>query len=222
MDDIFFKHISCKREEYFEKLNDAEELTDDYKYRHGLYQYRKGYAKKILGAFRWKGIYQNKELLRNFIDNKKCIDFGGAGCPLSDEVPVVDILKKKYNGSIVEFSSLNQIKYKVDLIFSSHCLEHIEDIESILVDFSKVLSEDGIVFLHLPAYSCKRWRPSSHKNKKFGNHLWSFTLSEDKHKVLESEKNRNIEIDILFGKHFNVKHKSYCGDNSIILIGGKL
>lgn len=46
-----------------------------------------------------------------------------------------------------------------DYIFSSHCLEHIEDWVGVL-DYWKIkLKGGGILFLYLPHYDQKYWRP---------------------------------------------------------------
>lgn len=47
----------------------------------------------------------------------------------------------------------------VDYIFSSHCLEHIPDWVSVMDYWYEVLKIGGILFLYLPDYSQKYWRP---------------------------------------------------------------
>ena len=54
---------------------------------------------------------------------------------------------------------------KVDYIYSSHCLEHLEDWVSALdywtskLKLSKVINDGGQLFLYLPDYSQEYWRP---------------------------------------------------------------
>tara|TARA_B110000977_G_scaffold172406_1_gene224765 strand:- start:301 stop:1011 length:711 start_codon:yes stop_codon:yes gene_type:complete len=49
------------------------------------------------------------------------------------------------------FYDLSTLENKVDLIFSSNVLEHIDDDVSVLRDMKTLLTEDGKIFLYLPA-----------------------------------------------------------------------
>lgn len=54
-----------------------------------------------------------------------------------------------------------------DYIFSSHCLEHVDDWVKTLEYWSTTLCSGGILFLYLPHYSQEYWRPwnnSKHVN----------------------------------------------------------
>lgn len=48
---------------------------------------------------------------------------------------------------------------KVDYIYSSHCLEHVDDWVQTLEYWISKLKEGGILFLYLPDFSQKYWRP---------------------------------------------------------------
>jgi len=48
---------------------------------------------------------------------------------------------------------------EVDYIFSSHCLEHINDWVGTLNYWSTKIKKGGVIFLYLPDYSQKYWRP---------------------------------------------------------------
>ena len=48
---------------------------------------------------------------------------------------------------------------EVDYIFSSHCLEHINDWVGTLNYWSIKIKKGGVIFLYLPDYSQKYWRP---------------------------------------------------------------
>lgn len=57
-------------------------------------------------------------------------------------------------------SKLPEDKYgQVDYIFSSHCLEHLPDWTRILDYWTSQLKPGGTLFLYLPDYSQKYWRP---------------------------------------------------------------
>lgn len=47
----------------------------------------------------------------------------------------------------------------VDYIFSSHCLEHLPDWVKALDYWTDHIKPGGILFLYLPCYSQKYWRP---------------------------------------------------------------
>lgn len=48
-----------------------------------------------------------------------------------------------------------------DYVFSSHCLEHIENWENALKQWVSKVKQDGIIFLYLPHPDCKIWNPGS-------------------------------------------------------------
>jgi len=55
---------------------------------------------------------------------------------------------------------------KVDYIYSSHCLEHVDNwIETLQLWVSKI-KENGILFLYLPDFSQKYWRPWNNRKHK--------------------------------------------------------
>jgi len=60
----------------------------------------------------------------------------------------------------------------VDYIFSSHCLEHISNWVSVLDYWSSCLKVGGVLFLYLPDYSQKYWRPWNNRK-----HVNIFTAS---------------------------------------------
>ena len=78
---------------------------------------------------------------------------------------------------------------------------------------------NGRVFLHLPSYSCVRWRASVHAysdSKGDSSHKHTFCLAKDRDKAkgLESV----TEIDTLVEKHFEIACATMCGDNSIFIV----
>ena len=58
-----------------------------------------------------------------------------------------------------EWSAFHLPDEKYDYIFSSHCLEHLPDWVGALNYWCTRLKKDGIMFLYLPHYSQKYWRP---------------------------------------------------------------
>lgn len=68
-----------------------------------------------------------------------------------------------------EYEALN-LPNNVDYIFSSHCLEHIDDWVDVLEYWWEVLKIGGVLFLYLPHYNQEYWRPWNDKK-----HLNIFT-----------------------------------------------
>lgn len=58
-----------------------------------------------------------------------------------------------------EWSAFHLPDKKYDYIFSSHCLEHLPDWTGALNYWCTRLKDRGIMFLYLPHYSQRYWRP---------------------------------------------------------------
>lgn len=86
----------------------------------------------------------------------KGIDIGAGFWPLPGSIPVDIERGVGLNKSIENFAdgSLNYI-------FSSHCLEHIENWEETLSKWLKKIKPGGILFLYLPHPDCAIWHPGS-------------------------------------------------------------
>jgi predicted SAM-dependent methyltransferase len=69
-----------------------------------------------------------------------------------------------------EYDALNFPYENLDYIFSSHCLEHLNDWVDVLDFWTSRLKSEGTLFLYLPDYSQKYWRPWNNKK-----HLNIFT-----------------------------------------------
>lgn len=65
---------------------------------------------------------------------------------------LVDPTINKYNALDFPYDDL-------DYIFSSHCLEHLNDWVTVLDYWIGKLKKNGIVFLYLPHYDQEYWRP---------------------------------------------------------------
>ena len=57
------------------------------------------------------------------------------------------------------FNAHNLPETMVDFIFSSHCLEHVNDWVGALDHWCTRLKSEGVIFLYLPDYSQIYWRP---------------------------------------------------------------
>ena len=64
------------------------------------------------------------------------------------------------------YSATNLPKKEVDYIFSSHCLEHLDDWVLVMDYWYSMIRPGGILFLYLPDYSQEYWRPwNNYKHK---------------------------------------------------------
>ena len=77
-----------------------------------------------------------------------------------DAIPIDLNFKDNYN-------ALNLPEKNVDYIYSSHCLEHVNDWIEVMDYWYDVLKKDGgILFLYLPDFSQEYWRPwNNYKHK---------------------------------------------------------
>lgn len=75
-----------------------------------------------------------------------------------------------------QYHALNLPEGEFDYIFSSHCLEHLDSwVDAMDLWYSK-LREQGILFLYLPDYSQKYWRPWNNRKHK---HVLSAQIIKD-------------------------------------------
>ncbi len=72
--------------------------------------------------------------------------------------------------------ALNFPQFDLDYIFSSHCLEHIDDWVHVMDHWYSRLRVGGVLFLYLPDYSQEYWRPWN--NRKHVN-IFTPTIIED-------------------------------------------
>lgn len=75
-----------------------------------------------------------------------------------------------------EWEAMNLPNKKYDYIFSSHCLEHLNDWVGVLDYWLEHLKEGGCLFLYLPHYSQTYWRPWN--NRKHVNILTPLYLKD--------------------------------------------
>jgi predicted SAM-dependent methyltransferase len=70
------------------------------------------------------------------------------------------------NDTLNNYDANNLPDELVDYIYSSHCLEHLDNwIESLELWISKI-KEGGLIFLYLPDFSQKYWRPWNNRKHK--------------------------------------------------------
>lgn len=81
------------------------------------------------------------------------------GCgPLSGVLPgAIPIDPQTVTGN--SYHATNLPEDSVDFIFSSHCLEHLDDWVEVLKYWTERIKDGGVLFLYLPHYSQEYWRP---------------------------------------------------------------
>lgn len=65
-----------------------------------------------------------------------------------------------------DFDANNLPTEKVDFIFSSHCLEHVDNWVITLEYWISKIKNNGVLFLYLPDFSQKYWRPWNNRKHK--------------------------------------------------------
>lgn len=83
-------------------------------------------------------------------------DVGAGLWPLPGAIPVDVWRGPGAQRSIEEFEA-----GELDYVFSSHCLEHIEDWQGALDQWSDLVRPGGTIFLYLPHPESKIWAPGS-------------------------------------------------------------
>lgn len=206
--DQIMKHLA-DRDDFATYTNDAEERSDNFVYRHMR-------CHKILGCWRWKVLWQKRDLLLPvlFDEQKIGIDFGGANGPVSLHALTVDFAPVDTFNRVVKYKNLTDVEEKVDYIFSSHTLEHIGDLDAIFEDMKKILKPGGNLYFHVPAYTCVRWRSGLHTNRAFNDHAWTFHLGGDK---MDEDIINPMAFDQKVAQHFKLESAEYVGDNSIFV-----
>ena len=74
------------------------------------------------------------------------------------------------------YDALNFPYDNLDYIFSSHCLEHINNWVDVMDYWYTKLKQNGVLFLYLPDYSQEYWRPLN--NRKHVN-IFTSNIIED-------------------------------------------
>jgi hypothetical protein len=84
------------------------------------------------------------------------VDVGAGLWPLPGAIPIDMWRGPGVGRSIADIPSAS-----LDYVFSSHCLEHIEDWRGALTDWVRMLKSGGILFLYLPHPECTIWHRGS-------------------------------------------------------------
>lgn len=190
-------------------LYEAQNDTRNYRFRHREIQDR-------LGVFRWRGMQKHLATVLELVTapGAVVVDFGGAAGPLGLGTTLVDQQQVDCLGRAVKYHSLDEIEGSIDVIFSSHTLEHIPELEAILASFTRHLSADGHLLLHLPSVTCERWRAGNHLHKVYNPHVWTFGIGPKPEGITCQNY---LDVRDYLGSRFRVETLEYCGDDSIFV-----
>ena len=86
----------------------------------------------------------------------KGVDVGAGLWPLPGALPVDAMRGPGFGKAVYDFSDDS-----LDYVFSSHCLEHIDDWQRALAEWVGKLRPGGIMFLYLPHPACAIWHLGS-------------------------------------------------------------
>jgi len=219
------QEIHIPEDEFLKFINDAEQWSPNYYHRHNT-------IRKKLGTWRWKGIFQFRDILSPIIFNPdfRGIDFGGSQRPISYDVDIVDVEHTDDLGRPVKYHSMDDLDFKPDFIFSSHTLEHLDDLDFYLKKMKEKLKPEGYFISLIPSYTCKRWHANTGNwmgnEAKDGSpgalaalHKHTFVLSKTNWEFLGLENTNIVEIDTKIKQYFKLDIVEYTGDNSIFLFG---
>lgn len=80
---------------------------------------------------------------------------GATRCDLCFEPPWNDAMKIPVSDETYDF------------VFSSHCIEHLDDYYAGLTEWTRILKKDGVLFLYVPNVDCEYWRPANNRKHKY-------------------------------------------------------
>lgn len=155
-----------------------------------------------INSWRWLCNWQHRRFLMELVfSDRKGIDFGGALGTIGGNTTVVDIIGLYPKIDDIANNSL-------DYIFTSHTLEHISNLDEILIKLYNKLKNGGIIYIAVPSYTCVRWRAGI-----TAQHKWTFSLEDDVFTRIDTK---------ILNAGFKINKAEYAWDDSIIILGEKL
>ena len=195
-------------------LRDAEYRTESWQRRHSPEVITQ------LGVWRWKGIQKYAGRILDLICGKRVIDFGGFDGPLGFGSIVVD--------QKAEYKTLDDVLGQVGVIFTSHTLEHLDDPATWLHKALARLANGGYLIVHVPAWTCERWRADQYTNERQPTgHRHTFCLWPEVPCVVRTPEEWITITESIAFKWIdrlvpgNIELAEYVGDDSILVIARK-
>lgn len=163
------------------------------------------YTRALIGAWRWPGIWENRANIRAVVSQPYVVDLGGTAGAIGYGAIIVD-----YEDP--ERKTLFDLPGPVNAIFSSHTLEHVEDLDLLLHCCRRKLDPTGQFIAFVPSWKSERlW----HRNWPYHRH--TFRLGDEEGAPPESECIREV-----IEPHFpNILFASYTKGGGILVIAEK-
>lgn len=159
-------------------------------------------------------MYEYREKLYEILEdpeNLHIYDFGGAAGPLMYG-EIVDKARRDIYNRKIKYHDIAKIPKGADVIFSSHTLEHVDDIIKTVILMASKLRVGGKIIAHVPSINgVKYWHPLVKKE-----HRRIFCLGERPYRDPAI-----VSIDRLLGGFFKLDIAEYCGDDCIMITGTK-
>lgn len=147
--------------------------------------------------------------------NQTILDIGGADGPLGLGSVIVDKQKVDIWGNPVKHRSIADFE-EVDVIYSSHMLEHLEDPEMVLEAWASKLKAGGYLILHVPSvFGFIYW----HRTIK-PEHKWVYMWQEGVSEAIYQESGI-YSLKPVISALYSEYDRWYCGDCSLLVIGRK-
>lgn len=152
------------------------------------------------------------------------LDIGHSGSDNSEPITNaigIDVTFPGYDGTILPFGNETQ-----DFVYSSHCLEHIENYTQSLVEWWRVLKTGGHLIITVP-HKCLYEKKANLSSNFNGGHLRFYTpgsLMKEIEESLQMNSYRLIYIkDCSEGFDYGIPpEKHSCGEYSIELVLQKI
>lgn len=162
----------------------------------------------MLDVYRWEAVNHHRDDIASWTAGKRVIDFGGSDGPLPGAI-LVDLQ--------AEHRTLDDVPGEVDVLFSSHTLEHCVDVEATLQAFRAKIVQGGRLVLHVPSWTVSRWLPENYAWYPECPHRWAFCLSGER-----CTRHGTVVLDALLARWFHLDLcESWPGDMASYFLVGR-
>lgn len=155
--------------QYHPHIDTMHEDPANYAITAGLVNNHDAWVRTRIGVWRWRGLMNHKDLILDLIRDKYVLDLGGQAAPLGYGSIIVD-----YNSRIDAPRSLFDVPDQADVVFASHLLEHIVDVEGMVAAIYRKLKPGGVLIAQVPSYHFENLRAENDER-----HEHTFCLSSD-------------------------------------------
>ena len=155
----------------------------------------------LIGAWRWPGMYDNADVLREIAEQPYTIDLGGLAGPVGYRTIVVDY-------GLPERKALWDMPGLVDGIFCLHTLEHVEDTDLFLACCAMKMKPGAPLVVMVPSN-----RNLNLHHRMWPHHRQTFHLGDEE----AAPETRCLEQTL--GLSFSVVHEiGYTGNGNLMAL----